>query len=724
MGFFDSKVKWTLRDKMSVDLATGINGTTCDSGHLRTVVDTNACMSIYNGYLYAAPALSAAGNPGIWYPSMSRVAGQSMFFYVRKNTINTSFPRIGWSTSQSGSTVVSGISFGSDGNFYSMNGTGLVIIPASYAADTDYYLCLTQKGTGHYIYIKGGAWTNWTLLFWEAITSTTTLYPAILPTYTQANNFPKIRFYGIAPNIFPVPVASDAFTRTGAINTTVTDGGGDTELGVHGDGVQWSNVLGTVATSSGHVVATATANDGASPTPGSGAFAIVNTGVQDRLQSIKVTQTTQSGGMIIKWLNSANYVSLYYSGGGPYPKVRQVVNGTMTSQTGTTAYSAGALLQGYCIGNQLYVYYNGVYQFTWTIDSSLVSNTNAGVVLWSTSNVYCDDFTVFDLTKNYNYLLDKYIINPTPNIMLTNSLIGGTTARKVAAHTHSYPDSTDTLTSQLPSLVMNAYKNAGFDAVCLTEHNVTPHTPGDYGITWIPGNEETTNAEPTHGHHIGNLNAYLNIVGAVSIQDTITGILAQQGAPTAGDSKPKIACINHPNAVTKALEYTVAQVVQATGYTLIEIYNAIADKNHPEGYATAIVNAALYRGKQFYLNAVDDCHDITDSTQFNKGWDMVYAASTSAADIIAAYLAGNFYPTQGPTIAVVKSGALITVTTPDQATIAFTGGKLGGGVSLATPATNATTNSYTCDGTEICVLATVTRNDGLIAWSQAIWVHT
>lgn len=229
-----------LRDEFAGTLAAGaVQGTLSDSGHVRTVVDANSKLSIGSGLLSFATGGVGAGDPGLWYPALIRRAGQILVARVNL----TDKVEVGWDASASG-TILDSISFAASGVLQvRQNGTLLTV--GAYASATDYDLAVIERATGYLYFIKGGAFTTWTLLGVNVVGSSNQLPAIAAPTGTTSIG--TIAFLRIAANLYiPSPIASDGFSGA------TTDGLGHQEgvaggLGSGGSGLTWTGATWAVA---------------------------------------------------------------------------------------------------------------------------------------------------------------------------------------------------------------------------------------------------------------------------------------------------------------------------------------------------------------------------------------------------------------------------------------------------------------------------------------------
>jgi len=256
-----------------------------------------------------------------------------------------------------------------------------------------------------------------------------------------------------------------------------------------------------------------------------------------------------------------------------------------------------------------------------------------------------------------------------------------------------------------PAAIVTAYRDAGYDFVSLTDHDVLAADPGVDGILFISGVEESA----VEGH-ITSTNPTAVSGPAIPFSTTpaqgiIDDILADGAMPS----------MAHPNVV--AIEWTNEELEGFGGYFAVEVYNDLAGalvSNAEDKW-----DALLSKHIRAFGNAVDDCHDLS-GIHFDKGWVQVFADSLTTANIMDSLKRGNYYASTGPTISISVSKKVITITADSAATIAFIGD---GGAVLQTTA-SVTTASYTVVGDEVYVRVKITRDsDSKIAWSNPIYVY-
>lgn len=220
---------YTLNDQFTTDRAAGeVDGTSAEpTGGTRIATDTNSKFSVTGGQASFATGGISYGNPGLWYPSLTRAMGRILVGTINLDSCQDGF-MLGFDTGTS-STL--------DGNaFYQMNQTlvpydskviGPVIMGIPFGAERK--LALILRGTGAYYYAKGGTFTNWTLVWISSISSTATPYPGIIGGgYYQDTVFTADNIRIPTATWLPTPLAYDTFTRDdGAIGSSETTGPDD-----------------------------------------------------------------------------------------------------------------------------------------------------------------------------------------------------------------------------------------------------------------------------------------------------------------------------------------------------------------------------------------------------------------------------------------------------------------------------------------------------------------
>jgi len=218
---------YELQDEFTTARSAGsVNGTNAEdeygtsTGKTRTVTDAENKMSIASGALTVAGGKTspAVGDPGIWWPSIARAAGRTLFADITPTLSSGKETAIGWDTATSGWPGAHGLDFAST-NLNLYDNTTTVNTLGTTVSGTNYQVAMVLRSTGAYYYIKGGTYTNWTLMWISNLNSTATLYPTI-GNYNEVftNNFIRVP----TATWLPTPLAYDTFATAGSTVTETT----------------------------------------------------------------------------------------------------------------------------------------------------------------------------------------------------------------------------------------------------------------------------------------------------------------------------------------------------------------------------------------------------------------------------------------------------------------------------------------------------------------------
>lgn len=225
-----SPVSYLLYDQYTTARAGGaVNGTSAEPGgtgtagqNTRTVTDTNSKLSITGAQLSAATGGVGSGDPGLWYGSFARLAGRILIASLTTNSV-TGRPGVGWDLTASGAIQDSVFFLDSTSLDVSINGTNRVV--GVIAQATAYSVAVIMRANGFWYLIKGGAFTNWSLL-----TTSLTGNAAGLPAVGQSASGTTTIFVAddlrVPVSVYILPIlAYDTFTRAdGALGSTETTG--------------------------------------------------------------------------------------------------------------------------------------------------------------------------------------------------------------------------------------------------------------------------------------------------------------------------------------------------------------------------------------------------------------------------------------------------------------------------------------------------------------------
>jgi hypothetical protein len=343
-GSGQSGVTYLLRDDFSSDKAAGsVNGTPAEPGPgTRVVIDTNNKLSIAGGVLSFATGGVGAGDPGLWFGSLPMVLGRTVLG-VLNDTLDGL--EIGLDSNQSG-VPLNTIRFNNDGVTLQIrqNGTGVAV--GSFSLSTPYRCSIVLRNSaGSFYFIKGGLFSNWTLIWASSLGAGLNFPVATVVVATSVGTVDNLRF---PTRLFiPFPLASDSFNRVnGALG--LTDGAGHAEAN-GGQGLAWTDNVGTWAVLSNAAAASALS--------GGQAIATVPTNSADAIIDVSATRSAGNVGGIARFQDSSNYLRFYHDGTNAV--CQQVVGGTPTTlRTAAAAYSAGAVLRLMVSGTEGRLFYN------------------------------------------------------------------------------------------------------------------------------------------------------------------------------------------------------------------------------------------------------------------------------------------------------------------------------------------------------------------------------
>lgn len=196
--------------------------------------------------------------------------------------------------------------------------------------------------------------------------------------------------------------------------------------------------------------------------------------------------------------------------------------------------------------------------------------------------------------------------------------------------------------------VLERYQEAGYDFVCLTDHDLLTQAVAPEGLVLIDGSEVTVRESSDGGREFH--------VGAWGIRSdpsqwdrtVLASVLNQVGADGG------LANANHP--WEKNL-WPRKRLEEAEGLSSISMFNGFAfaelEKTIP-GSGSAMYREVrgwdqlLVGGARLWGVSEDDCHRYDRDEYFNQGWVLVQARDRSAPAILESLREGNFTACRGP----------------------------------------------------------------------------
>lgn len=233
LPMFISASKYFLFDDFLTSLAAGsVNGTAAEpTGGVRTVVDTNGKLSIVQGALSIETGGSGNGNPGIWYPQITRLPGIiGLSEIVYSSQIGFQF---GFDNDQTTSIATS---FNSSATTLRILDNNINIVVGTITGGNRYRFLIVLRANGAYYFSHS---TNNFLLLYNGLANSYNPYPA-LAVNSSINGW-LANYIKIPKDLWlPTPLASDGFASV----LPQTDGLGHAEgiaggLGSGGGNVAW-----------------------------------------------------------------------------------------------------------------------------------------------------------------------------------------------------------------------------------------------------------------------------------------------------------------------------------------------------------------------------------------------------------------------------------------------------------------------------------------------------
>ena len=187
---------------------------------------------------------------------------------------------------------------------------------------------------------------------------------------------------------------------------------------------------------------------------------------------------------------------------------------------------------------------------------------------------------------------------------------------------------------------------------------------GEEITDFFVGKEEPFKRRPVHINAM-NLNALIKPLGGSSIRDVMRNNLRAVKEQEATSGQPILAHLNHPNFHYSVTAEDMAHVLEEEFF---EVYNGHPGVNQlgnkdqltPEemwDQANAIRMRALDAPPLLGI-ASDDSHNYHGgSSTSGRGWVMVHAKTCSAAELINAMRAGDFYASSGVYLDTVEYDA-------------------------------------------------------------------
>jgi len=212
-----------------------------------------------------------------------------------------------------------------------------------------------------------------------------------------------------------------------------------------------------------------------------------------------------------------------------------------------------------------------------------------------------------------------------------------------------------------PKDVAGRYKDAGFDAIAITDHWIYHKEDEIEGLKIISGCEYNLGAHDT-------IDGVMHILGIGMESDP--GILrgaTRQEVIDRINLKGGLGILAHPAWSLNSCD----DVTSLSGLFGIEVYNTVSNAHmSTRPYSGYIIDILANKGVIYPLIATDDAH-YYDGCDDTVSYIMVKSESDSQKDILKAIRNGDYYSTQGPEIWVEREGDNVVVETTECSLISF-----------------------------------------------------
>ena len=391
----DTVIKWLLRDDFNDTRAAGsVTGTLATPGPgTRTVVDTNSKLSIGSGTLSVVTGSSGSNDPRVYYEQQTRVAGLLMVTSVNIPTAE------GFRTALSRLDIFPRVAFLMfDGIWiYADYEDADISLVGGYSTSTQYYVGIVLRTAGTYYFIKGGAFTNWTLLFPDNGTRSDDSYPML----SAENNVCAfdVDFIRVPVETWlPTPFAYETFTDDNgtSLDAHASDTSGPDSQPVTSQ--SWTEESGDWDIQSNKA------------NPDGAGIATVDVGVADVLVELVVDGgAAEQPGIVLRFTDTSNYWYLQADRANNQLELHEV-NATVDNVRANIAVtindSTDYVLTAICYGTTITGYLDSSNYITYASASLNETATEHGLYSDNTACEF-DNFLIFPRDIGYSSL-DKF----------------------------------------------------------------------------------------------------------------------------------------------------------------------------------------------------------------------------------------------------------------------------------------------------------------------------
>lgn len=275
---------------------------------------------------------------------------------------------------------------------------------------------------------------------------------------------------------------------------------------------------------------------------------------------------------------------------------------------------------------------------------------------------------------------------------------------KVNLHMHTSLSDGD----RTPAEALQIYREAGYDALALTDHWFCGEAGEDEGLTVLSGAE----------YDVGGIDGAKGVYHILGIGMRRAPSLAKgsdaQAIIDAIHREGGMAVLAHPAWSLN----TVEQISRLSGIDATEIYNSVSGVHMSRrADSSLIVDMLAGKGIHYPLLATDDAH-YYDGTDRCLSWIMVAAEDNTKEALLRAIRKRAFYATQGPEIHLYREGDGYTVQSSPVREIVFFSNATW--TPRAFEGENLTKAHYVPRSEERFLRAEVTDANGKRAWSNII----
>jgi hypothetical protein len=303
--------------------------------------------------------------------------------------------------------------------------------------------------------------------------------------------------------------------------------------------------------------------------------------------------------------------------------------------------------------------------------------------------------------------------------------------RKYKGNIHTHSNRSDG--QYEPEFVMKAYKDRGYDFMCLSDHEIYFKSDAydDDQFIMIDGYEMACETD------FRKLGKYFHIHGLLDRSlgsdqefehdeehakpdyeslETIQKLIDEMRA------KGNLVIMNHP----EWSKNTPEDLLALQGYAAIEIYNHQSDLDEASGSGVYHWDHVLRHGRKVFAVAADDAHRgalDTAISEFFGGWIQVEAAQLEQQSIIDTMKEGRYYSSTGPEIydLRVEDGWINLTCSPVKFIKFITNPGHGYKLYNKEDASPITEGRYRIRGNEQYVRIECIDFEGNIAWSNPIF---